>query len=395
MIIGLEHYKSKWNIHTDSAIHPGLEAITAALEEFGNPHKVGKFIHLAGTNGKGSTATFLSAILQAHGYRVGNFYSPCIEDLHDQIQVDGKPVSSEELNLVMKQLSCLKTALTDFELLTLAAFIVFENHALDFVIIEAGMGGALDSTNVIDSEIAILPSISIDHTNFLGNTIEKIAWHKAGIIKKWKPVVIGELPEEALKIVQQTADRLHAEVIQPTQQLNMPLKLKGPHQLGNATLALEAAKELLGVDFDKEKALHGLSSATLAYRFEEVFPGVIFDGAHNQAGAEALVATVQETFPDASIHIVMGILKGKDYKNVLRQLETISDHFTFVDFDDDRALSSKILFSENRSIRKTILESCDILPVYDKEEVTIVTGSLYLLTLLNDAEKLFFSLYRV
>ncbi|ANU25655.1 bifunctional folylpolyglutamate synthase/dihydrofolate synthase [Planococcus versutus] len=395
MIIGLEHYKSKWNIHTDSAIHPGLEAITAALEEFGNPHKVGKFIHLAGTNGKGSTATFLSAILRAHGYRVGTFYSPCIEDLHDQIQVDGKPISSQELNVVMKQLSCLQTPVTDFELLTLVAFIVFENHALDFILIEAGMGGALDSTNVIDSEIAIIPSISIDHTNFLGETIEKIAWHKAGIIKKWKPVVIGNLPEEALKLVQQTADNLHAEVIQPKKQLTVPLKLKGSHQLGNATLALEAAKELISKEFDEEKSLNALSSATLAYRFEEIFPGVIFDGAHNQAGAEALVKTVQETFPDRPVHIVMGILKGKDYKNVLRQLETISDHFTFVDFDDDRALSSKILFSENRSKRKTILKSYDILPVYNKEEVTIVTGSLYLLTLLNDAEKLFFSLYRV
>lgn len=196
MIIGLEQYKDKWNIHTDASIQPGLEAITGALDELGNPHKNGRFIHLAGTNGKGSTATFLSAILQAHGHSVGNFFSPCLEDLHDQIQMNGEPINPVELEQVMERLSKIKTPLTDFELLTAAAFIAFQQQAPDFAIIEAGMGGALDSTNVINPELSIIPSISIEHTNFLGETIEEITRHKAGIIKKWKPVVIGELPLE-------------------------------------------------------------------------------------------------------------------------------------------------------------------------------------------------------
>ncbi|MGE6367605.1 bifunctional folylpolyglutamate synthase/dihydrofolate synthase [Planococcus kocurii] len=394
MIIGLEQYKTKWNIQTDSAIHPGLEAITSALEELGNPHKAGKFVHLAGTNGKGSTATFLSAILQAHEHSVGNFYSPCIENLHDQIQIDGKPVSSDELDLVMKQLSMVTTPLTDFELLTAAAFMIFRNHALDFTIIEAGMGGGLDSTNVIHPEIAIIPSISMDHTNFLGTTIEEIAWHKAGIIKKWKPVVVGKLPREALEIVQATANDLHAEVIQPQELATVQLKLKGPHQLVNASLALEAARELLGVRFSEQKALQSLSFAHIAYRFEEVFPEVFFDGAHNKASAEALVETIKQLFPNRTIHIVMGVLKGKDYASVLRQLETVSDHFTFVDFDDSRALPAEILFSENFSKRKTILNWYDILPVQDNEEVTIVTGSIYLLTVLRNSTSPFFQCYQ-
>lgn len=389
MIIGLEQYKSKWNIHTDSAIHPGLEAITAALEELGNPHQSGRFIHLAGTNGKGSTATFLSAILQAHGYRVGNFYSPCIEDLHDQIQINGERVSPEELNPVMERLSRIKTPLTDFELLTAAAFVVFQERSPDFAIIEAGMGGTLDSTNVIHSEIAIIPSIAIDHTLFLGDTIEEIARHKAGIMKKWKPVIIGELPEQAMKIVQEAADRLHAEVICPNHYIDVALKLKGPHQQKNATLATEAAKELLGLDFNEDKALLGLESATLAYRFEEVYPGVIFDGAHNKASIDALVATINETFPGRPIHIVMGIFKDKDYVSVLRQLETVSDHFTFVDFDNERALPAQLLFEESKSKRKTITNLYDILPVYSGLEVTIVTGSLHLLVLLRSKAKSF------
>ncbi|ALS78997.1 bifunctional folylpolyglutamate synthase/dihydrofolate synthase [Planococcus kocurii] len=394
MIIGLEQYKTKWNIQTDSAIHPGLEAITSALEELGNPHKAGKFVHLAGTNGKGSTATFLSAILQAHEHSVGNFYSPCIENLHDQIQIDGKPVSSDELDLVMKQLSMVTTPLTDFELLTAAAFMIFRNHALDFTIIEAGMGGGLDSTNVIHPEIAIIPSISMDHTNFLGTTIEEIAWHKAGIIKKWKPVVVGKLTHEALEIVQATANDLHAEVIQPQELATVQLKLKGPHQLVNASLALEAARELLGAGFSEQKALQSLSFAHIAYRFEEVFPEVFFDGAHNKASAEALVETIKQLFPNRPIHIVMGVLKGKDYASVLRQLETVSDHFTFVDFDDSRALPAEILFSENSSKRKTILNWYDILPVHDNEEVTIVTGSIYLLTVLRNSTSPFFQCYQ-
>ena len=394
MIIGLEQYKNKWNIHTDSAIHPGLEAITAALEELGNPHQGGRFIHLAGTNGKGSTAAFLSAILQAHGRSVGNFYSPCIEDLHDQIQIDGKPVCSDELGWAMKQLSGVKTPLTDFELLTAAAFVIFQKRAPDFAIIEAGMGGALDSTNVIDPDIAIIPSISIDHTNFLGETIEEIAWHKAGIIKKWKPVVVGELPQEAMSIVQETADRLHAEVIQPAGLVDTSLKLKGLHQQKNASLALEAAKELLGLEFSEEKAHRGLASATLAYRFERILPGVIFDGAHNKASVDALVATIQETFPEHPIHIVMGIFKDKDYVYALRQLETVSDHFTFVEFDNERALPAKVLFNESRCKRKTITNICDILPVSGREEETIVTGSLYLLAVLRNSANSFFQHYQ-
>lgn len=394
MIIGLEQYKEKWNIHTDASIQPGLEAITLALEELGNPHQSGRFIHLAGTNGKGSTATFLSAILQAHGHSVGNFYSPCIEDLHDQIQVNGESVSSTELEQVMERLSKVKTPLTDFELLTAAAFVVFQQQKPDFSIIEAGMGGALDSTNVINPEIAIIPSISIEHTNFLGNTIEEITRHKAGIIKKWKPVAIGELPLESLRIVQETANLLHAEVIQPVGQIDVPLKLKGPHQQKNALLAVEAAKELLGLAFDEQKAQLGLSSATLAYRFEEVFPDVIFDGAHNQASAKALIATIKESFPDQPIHIVMGIFKDKDYQSVLRQLETISDHFTFIDFDNERALPAAELFNESRSKRKTITNLYDILPVSNNKEKTIVMGSLHLLTLLRNSANVFFKNYQ-
>ncbi|MBB5180724.1 dihydrofolate synthase/folylpolyglutamate synthase [Planomicrobium koreense] len=395
MINGLDSYKKKWALPSDPAIKPGLETITAALAELGDPHKTGKFVHIAGTNGKGSTAAFLTSILREHGHSVGNFFSPAIEDLHDQIQIDGVPVSPEDLDRVMEKLTGIKTPLTDFELLTAAAFLVFQDKAPDYAIIEAGMGGRFDSTNVIDPEIAIIPSIALEHVNFLGDSLEKIALHKSGIIKKWKPVVVGPLPPEASKVVEETARSLHAEVIRPAGPLEIELKLKGSHQKWNAALADEAAKELLGLAYDAEKACKALAGASIPFRFEEIFPDVILDGAHNAASIQALADTVTTCYPDRPIHIVMGLLKDKDYIAILRQLETFGTRFTFVDFENKRALPAEILFSENRCKIKTIVKSCDILPVHKHKEVTIVTGSLYLLSKLKrDDYRIFQNLRR-
>lgn len=383
MINGLDEYKKKWRIQTDSAIKPGLEAISSALAELDHPETKGTYIHIAGTNGKGSTSAFLANILKAHGYSVGNFFSPAILDLHDQIQLHGMPATPEAMDRAMERLARVETPLTDFELLTAAAFLIFEEAATDLTIIEAGMGGRFDSTNVIDPEIAIIPSVSLEHTAFLGDTLEKIAFHKAGIIKKWKPILIGQLPAEARYIIEETAKALHADLIQPTEPLALPLKQKGKHQQWNARLAYEAAQELLGFSFDPAKAERALVETAVPFRFQELYPDVILDGAHNEASIRALVDTVKETYPDREIHVVMGLMKDKDYQAILRLLEEISDHFTFVDFGNKKEISSNILFSQNRSKIKTIKTLYDILPVPTKKEVTIVTGSLYFLSALK------------
>ena len=393
MINGLEIYKEKWNIHTESTIKPGLHAISAALAELGNPHRVGTQIHIAGTNGKGSTAAFLHAILREHGFTVANFYSPGIVDLHDQIQVNGKPVSAEELDVAMEELRAIETRLTDFELLTAAAFLIFAKVKPDFSIIEAGMGGKLDSTNVIEPKISIIPSIALEHTEFLGDTLAEVAAHKAGIIKKWVPLVVGPLAEEAAGVIRSTAELQHADLIEVTDAPKRKLALKGPHQQINAQLAFEAAKEVLGRDFDPKKAEAGLAQAQIPFRFEQRAPGLIFDGAHNPASIDALVATIKEVYPDKNIHIVMGILKDKDYITILRKLETVSEKFTFINFQNSRALPAECLFELNKSKIKTIKNICDILPLSDKKEVTIVTGSLYLLSALAREDSPLFSQY--
>ncbi|TWT26279.1 folylpolyglutamate synthase/dihydrofolate synthase family protein [Planomicrobium sp. CPCC 101110] len=386
MIKGFDNYVDKWKIITNSEIIPGMSAITSALEELGNPHRSGKFVHIAGTNGKGSTAVLLAGILRAHGLAVNSFFSPAINDVHDQIQLDGSPISEKEMDRAMEKLAKIKTPLTEFELLTAAAFLAFEKTPSDITIIETGMGGRYDSTNAITPEVSIIPSIALDHTAFLGGTIEDIAWHKAGIIKKWRPVVIGNLPERAKNLVIETANGLHAEVIEPQKPAEVKLKLKGKHQLHNAALAAEAAKELLGLAYDEAKAEAGLANAVIPNRFEEIYPDVVFDGAHNAASINALVETIKDTYPDQKIHIVLGVLKDKDYIKILRQLEQVSDHFTFLDFNNERALPAETLFEESKSKIKTIQNLYDILPEREKNEVTIVTGSLYLLSSLRNKD---------
>ncbi|MFD1030482.1 bifunctional folylpolyglutamate synthase/dihydrofolate synthase [Metaplanococcus flavidus] len=394
MITGLDYYKDKWNIVSEDAIKPGLDAIQQALKELGHPEKEQHFIHIAGTNGKGSTAAFIAAILMEHGKKVGNFFSPAIEDVHDQIQIDRQPVTGEDFDVAFEQLSKINTPLTDFELLTAAAFLIFNKTKTDYAIIEAGMGGRFDSTNVIDPLISVIPSIGLEHTNFLGETIEEIAWHKAGIIKKDKPAAIGDLPEAADKVIRTTAEKMKAQLTKSKGLFEGALQLKGEHQKANANLAYITTKKLLEFQFKDQLAINGLRKTRMPFRFEEVFPDVIFDGAHNEASIDALIRTVKETYPNREIHVVMGLLKDKDHVKILEKLETISDHFTFLDFDNDRALPAKTLFSKSDSNVKTIQNDYDILPVTSKKEVTIVTGSLYLLAILRKQNYSMFELYR-
>lgn len=394
MITGLDHYKEKWNIPSDTGIKPGLDAIGQALAELGNPHHGQKFIHIAGTNGKGSTAAFIASILMAHGNKVGNFFSPAIVDVHDQIQFDREPATEGDLDWAMERLGSIRTPLTDFELLTAAAFLLFNKKKPDFIILEAGMGGRFDSTNVIDPLISVIPSIALEHTNFLGGTIEQITWHKAGIIKQGIPVAIGKLPAAAEKVIRDTAGTLESKMIETNGPYSGELKLKGVHQKMNARLAWLASEYILANQFKEHLAIKGLAETTIPYRFEEVLPDVIFDGAHNAASVDALVRTIKETYPHREIHVVMGLLRDKDHEKILRKLETVSQHFTFIEFENERALPAETLFDKSLSKIKTIQNHYDILPVANRNEVTIVTGSLYLLASLRKDQFSMFEQYK-
>ncbi|WP_107839483.1 bifunctional folylpolyglutamate synthase/dihydrofolate synthase [Metasolibacillus meyeri] len=403
MIPKLDEYKKRWQLPSDDVIKPGLTRMLQALEQLGQPQQSLQVIHFAGTNGKGSTLTFVEQIARAHGLTVGKFMSPCIVDVHDQIQINGQPISQAQMDRVFKQMAAgLQSLLTDFELLTCAALQHFHNEQVDLVLLEAGMGGREDSTNVVTPIVSVIPSIALEHTNFLGTTLTQIAAHKAGIIKYNKPVVIGRLPNEAYEVVKAEAKLQNApffvlgedfEVEETTylsraRQLeisNLQRRLLGTHQGENMAIAitafLEAATEL-SIAVDVAAITQGVYAAQVSGRFEQVLPHVYFDGAHNPASIEALVQTIQQQFPNRRVEIVMGMLADKDVAQAIQLLEPIASKFIFVDFDNPRAMRAEKMLEMQEG---TVMTLQEVVAYLKKNTATkIVTGSLYLLSELRN-----------
>lgn len=408
MIPGLEQYKEKWYVASDRAIKPGLQAIKNALALMGNPQQRLAVVHFAGTNGKGSTLTFLEQMLRQQGLRVGKFMSPCILDVHDQIQIDGSPITPVQMDTVFQKLhaSNISGKLTDFELLTCAAFLNFAKEDVDIVLLEAGMGGREDSTNVVEPLVSVIPSIALEHTNFLGTTLTSIANHKAGIIKANKLVIIGILPDEAEQVIKDEALRKQAPILKLGQdfkvcageqgdiyenaakQIVIPAlqrQLLGQHQAQNMALAITAffeVAQVLNVTPALSKVQAGVQNATVPGRFEQVSPNLYFDGAHNPASIRMLVETIKQQFPGKRIEFVLGILADKDVEAVLRILEEVGDAFYFMDIDNERAMKAMQLLQISRATEKEIIDDeqtflREKIPI---NTVRIVTGSLYLLS---------------
>lgn len=391
-------YKEKWNIESETIIKPGLESIQKALKKLGNPQNKHRVIHVAGTNGKGSTIAFLSALAREHGLAYGSFTSPSIIDVHDQIQVNGQYVSEKQMdNAFMKiHKAGISGLLTDFELLTVVAFLVFEEEELDILFVEAGMGGRFDSTNVIKQSIAVIPSISIDHTNFLGDSIEKISWHKAGILKEHGKLIVGTISEEAEKVVYKEAKEKNATVLEYGQKFSMEgntytngniefqylqPQMLGKHQQSNMALAITALVES-NFQLGEWKVQQAVKKAHLPGRMERVSKNVYLDGAHNKASIDALIETIKEKFANKKIHFIVGVLKDKDYVYMLRKLEEVAFSFEFVDFHHERALPASILYEHCLCSAKEVAEGIELINLHDPSDefVTIVTGSLYFIS---------------
>lgn len=400
MIPKLEEYKKRHHITSEAMIKPGLEAIQAALHKLGHPEKNLKIIHVSGTNGKGSTIHFMESILREHGYMTGAFTSPAVHDLHDQIRLNDENASEQMINEAFRTIkqAGLDGKLTDFELLTVVAFLVFEKTAPDYVLLETGMGGLLDSTNIADPIVSVITSIALDHTGFLGTTIEEITAHKAGIIKKGKPVVIGRMRPESLAMIKKIASEQDAElkgygedftiedngreVFRGTETfLLSERKMKGPHQRINAAVAIEALAAA-NIELREDKLNKALQQAQLAHRFEEIYPDVFLDGAHNPAAAKALRQTIEETFPGEKVDFIIGMLKRKDLKGTLDELQPVAKSFTFLTFNHPEAATGEELMDNCRFINKKMTNISDSSIMLSKDEGAriIVSGSLYLLT---------------
>ena len=391
----------------------GLESIGALCHKCGNPQNKLRFIHVAGTNGKGSTCAFLQCILTDSGLKTGKFISPNMIDVCERISIDGENISKEELDKILsevetsaKEVENEKGAMpTQFEIWTAAAFIYFAKQNCDIVVLETGLGGRLDATNIIDvSLLSVVTKIDIDHIEYLGGTIEKIATEKAGIIKQGSKVITTpDQQKEALAVLKEAAQEKGAEfIIAQTcenhshegmsevfdlgELKNLKINLAGIHQTENASLAVKAA-QLLGID---EKYIRsGLQRARNIGRFEKLSenPTVIFDGAHNLNGTEALVGAINRYFPEEKLSIIYAAMADKDIDASLLYLNENgfcerADVFTVPVKDNPRAALPEKLAEKFRSFGFGVSAYSSIGEAYkvasDKNNIILICGSLYL-----------------
>ncbi|MBQ2968134.1 MAG: bifunctional folylpolyglutamate synthase/dihydrofolate synthase [Clostridia bacterium] len=361
-----------------------LQPIADLLEKVGNPQKDLKYIHVTGTNGKGSVCAFLQSALTHAGLKCGKYTSPFVVCQEERISVDGKFIPAEAFDALLKQLEPYAEGKSPFELWTAASFLYFKQEKCDIVVLECGMGGKGDATNIIPApECAILTRIGLDHTEYLGNTIGEITLNKCGIIKPGTKHVVTIKQETTNLIKKHACGMFH--VAEP---VDSPLSLKGKHQKENAGIAYTALKAL-GVA--EEHILYGLSHAKHPARFE-VFEGnplVIYDGAHNPNGAKALV----ENLPDEPLTLICAFMADKDIQGVIDELKKgnlqsrCTVRCTTVS-DNPRAMQPENLaelFNLNgfkASPYPTIREA-----LLNLETTTCVFGSLYLYKEFLDAYK--------
>ena len=377
----------------------------AALESAIGGHDR-KFVHIAGTNGKGSTTAFAEAMLRAAGYRTGAFFSPFVVDIRERVQFGGELISREDLAAVTAELQPIAEAFTEtdfggiseFEFKTAVGFRYWEKMQAEWVALEVGLGGRLDSTNVVHPAATIIVSIGLDHMHILGDTIEKIAAEKAGIIKAGIPVIVGDIPPPALEVILDIARERRApafcfgeEIRLTNGVLECPWgtvaglrpSLAGVHQPHNAALAA-AALLSAGVD-DLDAIRAGAETAWLPGRFHRVeFEGrtIILDGAHNPDAATALAETLRQEFgADARFHLITNMLTGHDIPAFYRPLADQIESATVVPIDFFRARPPEDVATEIRQLGIEARPETDILAairVGRGELPVLVTGSNYL-----------------
>ncbi len=397
---------------------PGLERIRILLERMGNPQKNLQFVHVAGTNGKGSTCVCLSGILQAAGYKTGLFISPYVTSFTERMQINGKEIPREELSRLVEeyfplvqQLEKEQCIITEFEFVTAIGFAWFVRNHCQVVVLEVGLGGRFDATNVIDSAlVSVITSISLDHTAVLGDSIEKIAFEKSGILKPGGTCVCyGDQPRAAVQMIRITAEVMKNRMVmarpmdlmfveaslQGTRllwknRLSILLPLLGEHQMQNAATVLSVVEELRRQKWQiPDSAIQaGFASASFPARME-VFsetPPVLLDGAHNPGGTAALAKAVKRYLPGKKCIGIMGMLRDKDVDTALRPLEAVLSKIYTVAPPSPRAMPAEELAQRWSRFRMSAQAepSCGealekaLQEAREKGTALLVCGSLYL-----------------
>ena len=391
---------------------PGLSRVTELLHALGDPQDRLKFVHIAGTNGKGSCAAMLASVLKAAGYKTGLFTSPYLYRFNERMQINGEEIGNEALADIVTRVSIpaekMEDHPTEFELMTAAAMLWYAEAGCDIVVLEVGLGGRFDATNVISRpEVSVIMNIGLDHTKILGDTVEQIAAEKAGIIKPGCPCVLYQQSESVTRVIRDRCgetgstltvadfsaiktefDSLEGQVFTYTGDA-YAIPLLGEHQRKNAAVVIETAEILRrrGWKLPQEDVEHGLYAVSWPARFEPVAqePYFIVDGGHNPQCAHTVAENLKNYFPLCRRVLLMGVLADKDYKGLSEILAPEADEFVCVTPNSDRALPAQELAELLRSFGKPVTV-CDsikegvsaAIDAAGPEGMVCAVGSLYM-----------------
>ncbi len=389
----------------------GLEQTFDLLNRLNNPHEKLKFIHLAGTNGKGSTAAILSAALQNCHFNIGFYSSPHLISIKERFRYNNELISDEDFVSILTEMESVIETMkqeghcpTFFEITTAISFLYFKKMNVDFVILETGMGGRFDATNVVDSICSIITSISVDHKDYLGDTVAKIAYEKAGIIKENSILFTGDIPKEGVNVIEQEANLRNSQIIStkncevrnweiiddnPKYQSfyinnkKINLSLNGKYQIKNAKLAFIVLKHLSEeYNFSFDKAIAGFAKVSWNGRFQ-IIDNFIIDGAHNPEATELLVSSLNDYFPNEKFDIIFANFADKDTDKILEILAPISNKIIFTSLSSIREDINSKEFAKNAEKKYKIkteyaLNIDEAFQFISQTNKTLFTGSLYL-----------------
>ena len=399
-----------------------LDPISRFLERLNNPQDAYGTVLVGGTNGKGSIAAMIASVM-SRGFRVGLYTSPHLIDVRERIRVDGDMISQEEMDAWIEIVKAHSTEnLTYFEFLTAVAFLYFHQRKVDLAILEVGMGGRLDATNVVSPFVSVVSNICLDHTEYLGRRLEEIAWEKGGIIKDGGVCItavkqrrLQELLEEICRTKGATIYSLGREITIYThpdgsfsyrgigmRYDNLVCPLRGRHQIVNAAVALGVidALAMKGFRVDDDAVFKGIHDVKWEGRLEVIkhLPTVLLDGAHNAGGASTLARALKEEFSYKKLIFIFGVLKDKDYKAMLKKLLPLGDRLILTSPDTERAMPPEAIVPVAKQYLRRIevvKNSRDALKralsIADKNDLICITGSLYLVGEIKRAFSVAFS----
>ncbi len=386
----------------------GLDRMNKLMEKLGSVQDQLKIIHVAGTNGKGSTASFISEILMASGYKVGSYTSPSLVRYNERIRIDRDEIKDEEVVEYIKRINASGVVATRFEVETAMAYLYFYEQKCDFAVIEVGLGGRFDATNVVKQpEISVITSISFDHMDLLGDTIEKIAFEKAGIIKKNSDVVLSKQSREAENVIRRVcAEKGSALWVTAPEETtlvgydqekqtfnyrwvqNIQIAMLGTYQVGNAVTAIEVCLNLRdkGYAITEKTMREGLKNTKWSGRFEKILndPVFLIDGGHNTEGAMVLRESIDRYYKDHPIIFIVGICRDKEYRKMLSMIQKNAKFFIVIEEVYERILSAvemkKVLEEMGHTVfvKKNIEEAVSFaLSSAEGNDIICACGSLY------------------